>query len=210
MVPSELSPLDDLASTYMRHLVDRVRRGDGEASNELLQRAGARLEELARSMLGKFPSVGRFEETGDVLTGASMRLLRALKVVRPANTRAFFGLAAEQIRRELIDLARRHFGRHGWAANLESNAQSPDSSAAVLGLCCEPIDADEPPEELEAWAAFHVAVGGLPAEEREVFNLRYYHGWKEKDIAELLQMEGRTVRRKWRHACLHLNALLRQ
>ena len=102
------------------------------------------------------------------------------------------------------------FGRHGWAANLESNAQSQDSSAAVLGLRCEPIDADEPPEELEEWAAFHVAVGGLPAEEREVFNLRYYHGWKEKDIAELLHMEGRTVRRRWRHACLQLNALLRQ
>jgi RNA polymerase sigma-70 factor (ECF subfamily) len=210
MVPSNFAPLDDLDSTYMRHLVDRVRRGDGAASNELLHRAGARLEELARIMLRQFPAVGRYEETGDVLQGASMRLLRALGEVRPVNTRAFFGLAAEQIRRELIDLARHHFGRQGWAANHESNAPSPDSSAAVLGLCREPLDADELPEELEEWAAFHVAVVGLPVDEREVFNLRYYHGWKEKDIAELLQMENRTVRRKWRHACLHLNALLRQ
>ena len=66
------------------------------------------------------------------------------------------------------------------------------------------------PSSSARWASFHEGWEKLPAEEREVMALRYYHGWKEKDIAELLQMEDRTVRRKWRHACLHLNALLRQ
>ena len=121
------------------------------------------------------------------------------------------GAAIFYLRRELIDLARHHFGRKGWAANLDSNALATESSVAVLGICREPVaPADPPPEELEVWAAFHMAVGRLPAEEREVFNLRYYHGWKECDIAELLQIDDRTVRRKWRHACLQLNALLRQ
>jgi hypothetical protein len=32
-----------------------------------------------------------------------MRLLRAMEDVQPASTRAFFGLAAEQIRRVLLD-----------------------------------------------------------------------------------------------------------
>ena len=67
MVPSNFAPLDDLASTYMRHLVDRVRRGDGAASNELLHRAGARLEELLvagrERLISPFPAeVGRAAE----------------------------------------------------------------------------------------------------------------------------------------------------
>jgi RNA polymerase sigma factor (sigma-70 family) len=194
----------------MRDLVDRVRRGDGTASNELMRRAGARLEGLAQLMIRQFPSVGRFEETGDVLQGASMRLLRALKEVRPECTREFFGLAAEQIRRELIDLARYHLCRNAWACKPDSNDDSLDTSLDVLGVCGDPIAPVDPPEELEQWAAFHLAVGGLPAEQREVFNLHYYHGWKEKDIADLLQVETRTVRRKWKDACQKLNALLRQ
>jgi RNA polymerase sigma-70 factor (ECF subfamily) len=210
MVSSHIPPPDELGSTYMRDLVDGVRRGDEAASNELLRRAGARLEALAQLMLRRYPSVGRYEESCDVLQGASLRLLRALEKVQPQSMREFFALAAEQIRRELIDLARHHLSRQGWAANHESNGDCTDISLGALGNRCEPIDPGEPPEDLEMWAAFHLAVGGLPTEEREVFNLRYYHGWKTQEIADLLQVETRTVRRKWRHACLQLNALLRR
>jgi RNA polymerase sigma-70 factor (ECF subfamily) len=210
MTSSPVFPPDDLGSTYMRDLVDRVRLGDGSASNELLSRARARLEGLAQHMLGRYPTVNRFEEAADVVQGASLRLLRALEQVRPQCMREFYGLAAEQIRRELIDLARSLCGKQGWAANLESNGECADSSVAVVGIRTEPIDEAESLDELELWTAFHVAVARLPAEEREVFNLRYYHGWKEQNIADLLKMEIRTVRRKWRHACLQLNAVMRQ
>jgi len=59
-------------------------------------------------MLGRFPTVRGWADTGDVLQSAVMRLLRALKEVRPGSVRDFFGLAAEQMRRELLDLARHH------------------------------------------------------------------------------------------------------
>ena len=53
------------------------------------------------------------EQTDDVLQNAVVRLLRALEEVRPPSVRAFFGLAATQMRRELLDLARRYQGRGG-------------------------------------------------------------------------------------------------
>jgi hypothetical protein len=67
-------------------------------------------------MLGRFPTVRRWADTGDVLQSALVRLLGALKQVDVPSTRAFFGLAAEQMRRELLDLARHFHGPHGYGA----------------------------------------------------------------------------------------------
>jgi RNA polymerase sigma-70 factor (ECF subfamily) len=67
--------------------------------------------------------------------------------------------------------------------------------------------ADEP-EELERWRAFHEAVERLPTEEREVVSLIFYHGCTRVQVAELLQVDERTVRRRWRAAMLTLHDLL--
>ena len=39
--------------------------------------------------------------------------------------------------------------------------------------------------------------------------LKFYHGWKEAEIAGLFQLDARTVRRRWRAACLKLHEVLR-
>jgi hypothetical protein len=54
-------------------------------------------------MLRGFPAVQRWADTRDVLQASLLRLLHALEEVRPSSSRDFFGLAAEQIRRELLD-----------------------------------------------------------------------------------------------------------
>jgi RNA polymerase sigma factor (sigma-70 family) len=51
-------------------------------------------------------------------------------------------------------------------------------------------------------------MGRLPAEEREVMGLVFYHGLTQKQIAELFQVDERTIRRRWRAACLQLQRLL--
>jgi RNA polymerase sigma-70 factor (ECF subfamily) len=61
---------------------------------------------------------------------------------------------------------------------------------------------------LERWTAFHEAVERLPAEEREVVGLVFYHGWAKVQIAELFGVDERTVRRWWRSACVRLNEAL--
>src|SRR5438874_5131516 len=90
--------------------LDRMRAGDPAARDELFRHACGRLERLTRRMLRDFPGVRRWEQTDDVLQGALVRLLRALEAVRPASARAFLGLSAEQVRRELLDLARHFYG----------------------------------------------------------------------------------------------------
>jgi RNA polymerase sigma factor (sigma-70 family) len=197
-------PDDPLCTTRLQHWARRIRAGDRAAPDELLRAAGSRLEALARKMLRRFPSLRRWEETADVFQNAIVRLLRALHQVEPGSVRDFFGLAAEQMRRELLDLARHHNGpgRHG--AQHASQDGNPD------GPAFEPADQPAEADDLERWEAFHEAVANLPAEEREVVGLVYYHGWTQVEVADLLQITERTVRRRWQAACLKLSAALKE
>jgi RNA polymerase sigma factor (sigma-70 family) len=175
----------DLQTASLHDLVSRHRAGDRAALDVLIRRTGKRLERLARKMLGTFPAVQAREETDDVLQNALIRLTRALGSVTPASVRDYYRLAAEELRRELLDLARRHRRR---PASLIGDGD-PEASA---------------PPDLDRWAALQEAVERLPAEEREVFGLTFYHGWKQPQIAELLQVSDRQVRRVWFQACQRL------
>lgn len=192
---------DEFNTSYLRGLIVRIRAGDEVARDELIRRAQRRLEKLARKMLKGFPKVVRWVDTEDVLQSALMRLLRALDTVAPEDTRAFFGLAAEQIRRELIDLTRHFLGPEGQGTNHESVYAGPEDG----GPAFDPVDV-RTLEDLERWRALHDEVERLPAEEREVFGLTFYHGWTQEKIAELFGRDERSIRRYWQSAC----ELLRQ
>jgi RNA polymerase sigma-70 factor (ECF subfamily) len=197
-------PDPSFSTTRLQGWLDRLQTGDRSAQDELLRHIGGRLERLARKMLRRFPGVHRWADTDDVLQNASLRLLRALQEVRPANTREFFSLAAEQMRRELLDLSRHFFGAWGVGANHASVGADKDSK----GGAGEPFDPGDDGAELERWCAFHEAVAQLPAEEREVIGLVFYHGWTQAQIAELFQVNERTIRRRLQSACLELDRRL--
>ena len=148
-------------TTQFQRLLDGWAAGDEGARTELLERAAQRLLILTRRMFRNYPQLRRWEETDDVFQNAILRLYRSLGDVRPDSVRGFFALAATQIRRTLIDLARHHFGPEGSAAHhhsetraAESGSNSHDSRLA---------GGDERPETLDAWARFHEAVELLPA-----------------------------------------------
>src|SRR5262249_22046187 len=151
-----------LHTQHLICLVQRMRQGDPSASNELLRRAGERLECLARRMLRGYPVVRAQEQTADVLQVASLGLLDALKVVTPNDTRHFFALAGREINRRLTALARHH--RRGVPQVLHNH---DEPAAAGTGR------ADV--QELERWQALHEEVERLPNDQREVFHLRFYH-----------------------------------
>jgi RNA polymerase sigma-70 factor (ECF subfamily) len=153
-------------------------------------------------MLRRFRRVRRWVDTDDVLQNALLRLTRALEQVRPASTRELAVLAAEQVRRELLDLARHYYGPCG------AGAHEAADRARVQEKACDPASAPGSPDELERWTALHEEVARLPAEEREVVGLRFYHGWGEAEIAELFGVTERTVRRRWRAACQRLGEAL--
>jgi RNA polymerase sigma-70 factor (ECF subfamily) len=192
-------------TVQLNQWVDRMRGGDRAARDELLRSVGNRLERLARKMLGRFPNVQRWAETGDVLQNALLRLLRALEQVRPASVRAFFGLAAEQMRRELLDLARHFRGPQGIGAN---HASCPPGGPPSTGA--EPPERADDPQDLEMWCAFHEAVAALPADERQVVDLIFYHGLSQAQAAEELGMPLRTLQRRWQSALLRLDGRLHE
>lgn len=193
---------DPAVQTAQLHAwLERMRAGDAAASDELLRVVCGRLERLARKLLRGFPRVRRWVQTDDVLQNALLRLLRALREIRPASTRAFFGLAAVQMRRELLDLARHFLGPEGQGFNHATGLGDGTTPAF------DPPDAVDDAAELERWCAFHQAVEGLAEEEREVVGLLFYHGLKQAEAAELLQVSERTVRSRWAAALRRLHHL---
>jgi RNA polymerase sigma-70 factor (ECF subfamily) len=126
---------DGVNTTMIQDWVDRLGRGDPAARSTLLECARDRLARIARKMLKDFPGVGRWEQTDDVLQNALIRLDRALKMVVPPTARDFFRLAAAQIRRELIDLARRYSGPENPAAHHSTciGSAGPATNAASPG-----------------------------------------------------------------------------
>lgn len=177
-----------------------------EVRGELISRASYRLETLARRMLRNYPRLRRWEQTGDVLQNSLLRLHHALSTIRPETPRGFFGLAATQIRRELIDLTRHHFGPEGEGANHQTDHFN-DSAGRQGGLLNQ-AEVRQEPASLEEWTEFHEAVEKLPPVEREVFDLYWYEGLDQKAIATLLQITDRTVKNRWRSAKLLLQAML--
>src|SRR5262249_4453671 len=112
--------------TLMQQLLLRAGTGDREALDALLRHNCDRLTSLTRRMLGNYRRVRRWAETNDVLQNALVRLVAALRDVKPATTRDFLALATMQIRRELIDLARHFYGPEGLGTNQDS--RPPDDS----------------------------------------------------------------------------------
>jgi RNA polymerase sigma-70 factor (ECF subfamily) len=188
-------------TTVLQRCLDRLQAGDETGRAELIERAQQRLRQLTRKMLKDFPRLRPWEEPDDVFQGALLRLCRALQVVTPPSVRAFFRLAAVQVRRELIDLARHYFGPEGLAARLavaDGSAAGPDPSDPTLD-----------PQRLAVWTEFHCQVERLPEEEREVFDLLWYQELTQAEAAALLGVDVRTIKRRWQSARLILHEALR-
>jgi RNA polymerase sigma factor (sigma-70 family) len=188
--------------TEARELLERLRDGDGSARDRLIVLAQGRFVALARAMLRRHPHVGRWEQTDDLLQAALLRLHRSLAEVRPEGVPHFDNLAAAQIRRELIDLARRHHGPEGLGANHHTDGTDPGGRLAQVA------DGPGRPESLEEWAAFHEAVERLPDEEGRVMDLLWYRGLTHAQAAEALGVSTKTIQRRWASARLMIRDAL--
>ena len=189
---------------YLHAILDRWQTGDRDAANDLCLGIARRLELLGRKMLGGFPNVRPLADTDDVVQNALIRLLNTLKNLRPESTRDFFNLAAVHLRRELLDLSRRVAARPDFRRPVVSPGEThADPLAGVADGDVHTQDHD-----LDLWCRFHEAVDRLPATEKEVVGLSFYNGWTQAQIAELFQVDERTVRRWWRSACARLSEAL--
>ncbi len=196
-------PLVTGTDTQLQNLINRSLLGDAAAHDELLHHACDRLLRLTRKMFHGFPQLRRWEQTDDVFQNSMVKLHRALAEVRVESVRHFFNLAAVQIRRELLDLAKHHFGPQGGAANHHTDGQPADEVSGALHV------ATSEPKDLESWRHFHSQVEGLSADEQEIINLVFYEGLSQEEAAKLLGMSFRTFKRRWQMVKVKLSEALR-
>lgn len=200
-----------MAEQKIPELIQALRGGDASARETLVAAVYERLVKLSRKMLrDSNRAVRRWEQTEDLAHAAWFRIQRALEnhEVQVHDDAHFFRLAARNVRFELIDLYRKHSGAHGLDANHHTVARSAEGGEAVADEDRFAANRTGDPRRMAAWAEFHELVEQLPDKEREVVDLLWYQGLKQEDAADLLGVDVKTVKRRWRDVKLKLSEQL--
>lgn len=163
---------------------------------ELFEIAYGRMQSLGSRMIRGFPTVRRWDDSADVVQAAALRLHRALADVELRDPRHLLRLAALQIRRELLDLARKYANPESFAAHHETNALGT-ADGIVMQVDRAADSSAAPVDGLESWTRLHDAIAALPDDDRELFDLVWFMGATQHDIAKLTDSSPRTVRRRW-------------
>lgn len=192
---------------HLERCLQRIGQHDESARAELLSFAGRRPKVLADRMFARFPQLYSFEQSDDLFQEAMIRLWQSLEEVFPTTVAGFMGLAAMQMRRALIDLARRHFGRNqpGELRTRRSRSVVHEGSTALL---TQKDDRANAVEELLCWSDFHLAADRLPEPQRTAFDLLFYHELPQAEVAQLMHVSLRQVQRYWHSARLKLSDMM--
>src|SRR5262245_3727123 len=183
--------MNEGSSVELQGLLDRLRQGDREARQLLLERACERLRRLAGKMLhGSFPELARRHEVDSVVHETWVRLLQALDKAEPPTVADFFGLAAHKFRQVLLDMAQ---GERRRAHREVLGLSGADSQG------CNPSAANTTydPARLALWTDFHEKVAMLSEQERAVFQMHYYLELPKAEIAKILELHPRKVSYLW-------------
>ncbi|MEZ6132588.1 MAG: sigma-70 family RNA polymerase sigma factor [Planctomycetaceae bacterium] len=151
----------------------------------------------ARQLMNGFPLVRRWEETDDICQEAALRMHRALQSMEPQSRRHVENLVALQVRRTLIDHARKYLRTvdqcaSRWTPNTTGSTGNRSFSAVIED--CESTEA------MQKWTELHACVDQMPETNRETFQLMWYRGLQRGQVATLLGVDVSTVQRRWRSA----------
>jgi RNA polymerase sigma-70 factor (ECF subfamily) len=151
----------------------------------LLDRAVRRLHLLCAALLHRsyprltYPPLNL--QADELLGAVAERLLKALREARPRTVREFFALANQHMRWELNDLARRLDEQPAAVELREGLVPAPASSGSGLS---------------PAGRRMLQAIGDLPEDEREAFDLVRVQGMTQTEAAVVLGVSAVTVKRR--------------
>ena len=182
---------------YLDALGDKASPPADHVIRELLGRAATRLEVLCATMLLRdYPRLAGAPlnlQSEEVLGAIVERLMKAMRETRPPTVRQFFGLANQHIRWELNDLARRLDAQESTARLTEDIVPAPVSSGSELSPNARRM--------LEA-------IESLPDDEREVFSLVRIQGMGQTEVAALLGVSAKTIKRRLDRSLILLTTTL--
>src|SRR6266478_3284595 len=161
---------DSPAEPIVRALLDRAVRRLHLLCATLLHRSYPRLTQPPLNL-----------QAEELLSAVAERLLKALREIRPQNVRQFFALANQHMRWELNDLARRLDEQPAVIALSEGLVPSPATSGSGLT-----------PDGRRMLQA----IGNLPEDEREAFDLVRVQGMSQTEAAQVIGVAAVTVKRR--------------
>lgn len=169
--------------TEFSELYDLYRKGDAEAGNRLALLVFADLKRIARRLLSKERADHTLQPTA-LVHEAWLRLFGPKPLVW-RDREHFFNTAAGLMRRLLVDHAR------------HTEAQKRGGQCFKQSLH-EVTEFGRKPET--KWLELDEALTQLKADYPRcayIVELRFFLGLKEKEIAQVLEMSERTVKRDW-------------
>jgi RNA polymerase sigma-70 factor (ECF subfamily) len=183
-----------------RYLDDLANDSPAESAiRGLLESAVRRLHVLCSTLLHRsYPRLTHAPlnlQTEELLGAVTERLLKALRVARPANVRQFFALANQHMRWELNDLARR----------LDEQPPAVELRAELVPAAPSSASALTP-----AGRRMLEAIDALPQDERDAFDLVRVQGMTQSEAAEVLDVAVITVKRRLNRGLKLLTDKLRQ
>lgn len=156
--------------------------GDANALDKLIPMVYHELHRLARRYMSR-ERAGHSLQTTALVNEAYMRLVD-YKAMKWQNRAHFFAVAAQVMRRILVDFARRH--------NLKRGRDNPHISieeAAELGV--------GPAPDLVALDEAMNALARMDPRKVQVIEMRFFAGLSVEEIAEILNVSAVTVMRDW-------------
>jgi RNA polymerase sigma factor (TIGR02999 family) len=167
------------APNQVTQLLAAVRAGDAQAAEVIWPLVYQELRSMAERQLRR--------ESGDPVLQPTVIVHEAyLKLagdVGAASNRAhFLAIAARAMRQVLVDEARRRQAHKRGGGQLAITL-----SQGADALTCDP----------ELLLLLNAALDKLDSRQREIVELRFFGGLQEQEIAELLGVSDRTVRREW-------------
>jgi len=182
-------------SRYVQSLLTLLKKGNEKAKLELLEFSFKRFKKFASKMIKTYPLLRTKADTDDLLQNFLIRLTKAFINITPESSADFFKLVSVLMRNELIDMGRKLFGKDGDKKNFEQSTDPTKLNAKGSG---------EGPANLFEWVEFHESIDTLPELEKEVFQLIFYQGFSQDEVATLLNISVKTVFRRWTSAKLIL------
>jgi RNA polymerase sigma factor (TIGR02999 family) len=169
--------------------------GDAGALEKLTPLVYDHLHRLARHyMAGERP--GHTLQATALVNEAYMRLADCSRL-QWQNRAQFFAVAAQAMRRILVDFARsRRNQKHGGDLH-----QTSFDEALVLPV--------QPSNDLIALDEALDLLGTVDPRKAKIVELRYFGGMEEREIAEMLRVSTDTVQREWKTARVWLYNRLR-
>lgn len=164
-------------------LLHELRAGDARALDRLLPIVYDELRRLARGRLG-----GRSAtiSTTELVHEAYLKLVASDRLTLQ-DRRHFYAVAATAMRQVLVDRARRR------------NADKRGGGAVHVELDDRAFVEDRVDDVLSLERAF-LRLQEVDARLARVVELRFYVGLSVEEVAELLEIDPRTVKRDWRKA----------